>query len=163
MIRPPFWTNAKSVSSTFGATSKGFEVEMAVSPGGGINIGFNASYNDSKITKLSPIARLDIDGPGLAEEMFRAYLHQILVVGVFPFWDGLRRKPQVRRVLAGVNAAVVGLLLAALWDPVIVSGIHRPLDAVLALAALAALMLLRMPPWLVVGACAAAGAGVAAL
>ncbi|MGD9738581.1 MAG: chromate efflux transporter [Bauldia sp.] len=87
----------------------------------------------------------------------------LLVVGVFPFWDGLRRKPQVRRVLAGVNAAVVGLLLAALWDPVIVSGIHRPLDAVLALAALAALMLLRMPPWLVVAACAAAGAGVAAL
>lgn len=83
----------------------------------------------------------------------------LLIVGVFPFWDRLRQRRGVRRVLVGVNAAVVGLLLAALYDPVIVSAIHYPLDAALALVALASLVWLRVPPWAVV-AVAAAGGGL---
>ncbi len=54
----------------------------------------------------------------------------------------------------GVNAAVVGLLLAALWNPVITSGIRGVGDAVLALAALVALMRWKWPPWSVVAGCA---------
>ncbi|MCW5717743.1 MAG: chromate efflux transporter [Bauldia sp.] len=87
----------------------------------------------------------------------------LLVVGVLPFWDGLRRRVLLRRALSGVNAAVVGLLLAALWDPVITSAIHDWIDAALALLALAALMLWRVPPWLVVALGAAAGAVIGAL
>ncbi|MGV8840994.1 MAG: chromate efflux transporter [Bauldia sp.] len=81
----------------------------------------------------------------------------LLVVGVVPFWDGLRRRLLLRRALSGVNAAVVGLLVAALWDPVIATAIHDWRDAVLALAALAALTVLRAPPWLVVAASAVVG------
>ncbi|MCC6736456.1 MAG: chromate efflux transporter [Bauldia sp.] len=81
----------------------------------------------------------------------------LLVVGVLPFWDTLRRRAALRRALSGVNAAVVGLLLAALWDPVIVSAIGNWLDAILALVALAALMVLRAPPWLAVAASALVG------
>lgn len=87
----------------------------------------------------------------------------LLVVGVLPFWDRLRRRVLLRRALSGVNAAVVGLLLAALWDPVITSAIGDWTDAVLALVALAALMLLRATPWLVVVLGAAAGAAIGAL
>ncbi len=82
----------------------------------------------------------------------------LLIVGILPFWDGLRRMTAVRQMLSGVNAAVVGLLLAALYDPVITSAIREWTDAALALAALAALMLLRVPPWIVVAATAAGGA-----
>lgn len=81
----------------------------------------------------------------------------LLIVGILPFWDGLRRVALVRRALSGINAAVVGLLAAALYDPVITSAIHIWSDALLALAAFAALML-RVPPWAVVIAAAGLGA-----
>jgi chromate transporter len=83
----------------------------------------------------------------------------LLVLGVMPFWEALRRRSGVRRALVGVNAAVVGLLLAALYDPVATSAIHAPLDAALVLAAYLALAVWRLPPWLVV----ALGAGTTAL
>lgn len=86
----------------------------------------------------------------------------LLVAGSLPFWESLRRNRRARAALAGVNAAVVGLLLAALWRPVASSAIRGGGDAVLALAALFALMGCRLPPWLVVAACAAAGALAAA-
>ena len=85
----------------------------------------------------------------------------LLVVGVLPFWDGLRRRPQAQAALRGVNAAVVGLLLAALYDPVWTSGIRGPADFALAAAALL-LAFWKMPPWLVVIVTAAAGAALAA-
>ncbi len=52
----------------------------------------------------------------------------LLVVGVLPFWDALRKKPTAQAMLAGVNAAVVGLLLAAFYDPVWTAGITNRLD-----------------------------------
>ena len=55
---------------------------------------------------------------------------------------------------------MVGVLLAALYDPVWTSGIHGPADLLLALAALLALMVWKLPPWLVVIGCALAGWGV---
>jgi len=82
----------------------------------------------------------------------------LLVVGALPFWEPLRRSAHAQAALAGVNAAVVGLLLAALYDPVWTSAILGAVDFGLALLAFVALVFWRMPPWAVVLACATAGA-----
>ncbi len=74
----------------------------------------------------------------------------LLVVGVLPFWDALRALTGFRSVSIGVNAAVVGLLLAALYDPVWTSAIHQPSDFALGLAAFGLLAFWKMPPWIVV-------------
>lgn len=74
----------------------------------------------------------------------------LLVFAALPFWERLRRSQRSQAALAGINAAVVGLLLAALYDPLWTSAIRGPQDIALALLALVALMLLRLPPWLVV-------------
>lgn len=84
----------------------------------------------------------------------------LLVIGVLPFWDDLRRFLIVRSALVGVNAAVVGLLLAALYSPVWTSGILSAADFALALTAFALLVFWKMPPWLVVLACGLAGWGL---
>jgi chromate transporter len=81
----------------------------------------------------------------------------LLIAGALPFWEHLRARPRVRAALMGINAAVVGLLLAALWNPVITSSIRGVGDALLAVAALLALMLWKWPPWLVVAVCATIG------
>ncbi|MGX9936643.1 chromate efflux transporter [Advenella kashmirensis] len=74
----------------------------------------------------------------------------LLVIGVLPFWERLRHHQRTRAALAGVNVSVVGLLLAALYQPVWTSAIYRPHDFGLALLALVALMFWKLPPWLVV-------------
>jgi len=81
----------------------------------------------------------------------------LLVVGALPFWDDLRRYARMQSALRGINAAVVGLLLAALYDPVWTSAIRGHADFGLALAAFAALMFWKVPPWLVVLASALGG------
>ncbi|WP_053119773.1 chromate efflux transporter [Pseudomonas sp. P1.31] len=74
----------------------------------------------------------------------------LLIAGVLPFWERLRRSVRTRAALAGINAAVVGLLLTALYDPVWTNAIFTVEDFGLALAALIALMFWRLPAWLVV-------------
>jgi chromate transporter len=86
----------------------------------------------------------------------------LLVIGPLPFWDDLRRRPWAQSALRGVNAAVVGLLLAALYHPVWTSAIARPADFVLASAAFLLLFMWRMPPWLVVVLSALGGAALGA-
>ncbi|SDR33951.1 chromate transporter [Pseudomonas grimontii] len=81
----------------------------------------------------------------------------LLVMGALPFWESLRRSPHTQAALVGVNAAVVGLLLAALYQPVWTSAIFTIQDFALALIGLAALMLWKLPPWLVVVGSGAAG------
>lgn len=81
----------------------------------------------------------------------------LLVVGALPFWEQLRRSARTQAALTGVNAAVVGLLLAALYQPVWTSAIFKPEDFGLALVALVALMFWKLPPWLVVLGCGAVG------
>jgi chromate transporter len=74
----------------------------------------------------------------------------LLVIGAMPFWDSLRRVGAVRNALLGVNAVVVGILLAALYDPVWTSAIMSAADFGLALAAFTLLVFWKTPPWLVV-------------
>lgn len=74
----------------------------------------------------------------------------LLVMGALPFWAALRRSRRSQAALQGVNAAVVGLLLAALYQPVWSSAIHAPADFAWALVALVALMAWKIPAWLVV-------------
>ena len=81
----------------------------------------------------------------------------LLILGALPFWEAMRRSPRTQAALIGVNAAVVGLLLAALYHPVWTSAIDRPQDFGLALLALVALMFWKLPPWLVVIAGGASG------
>ncbi len=86
----------------------------------------------------------------------------LLVLGALPYWERLRTIPRLRRALDLVNAAVVGLLLAALIDPVFTGSVATPLDLLIALPALAALTL-KTPPWLTVLACGTAGAALTLL
>jgi chromate transporter len=80
-----------------------------------------------------------------------------LIVGALPFWHALRARPGAQAALRGVNAAVVGLLLAALYNPVWTSGITRAADFALAVAAFLLLFMWKTPPWLVVIICAVGG------
>ena len=83
----------------------------------------------------------------------------LLVIGTLPYWNALSRLHAARRAMIGVNAAVVGLLLAALYDPVWTSGVLSARDFVVALAAFALLVSWKLPPWLVVILGALAGWG----
>ncbi len=85
----------------------------------------------------------------------------LLSIGPLPFWDILRKIPAFQSVLRGINAAVVGILLAALYDPVWTSAIFAPEDFALAAAALAVLVIWKWPPWLVVVLSALGGAFIA--
>lgn len=74
----------------------------------------------------------------------------LLLVAVLPFWNTLGTRPGVRAPMAGANAAVVGILAAALYDPLWTSAIQTPYDIALALMCVLALMRWALPPWLVV-------------
>lgn len=74
----------------------------------------------------------------------------LLLAGTLPFWQGLRRSTRIQAALLGVNAAVVGLLLAALYQPVWTSAIHSVQDVGFAVLALLALMYWKLAPWLLV-------------
>ncbi len=87
----------------------------------------------------------------------------LLVIGVLPFWDALRRRSAVQAALKGVNAAVVGLLLAALYTPVWTSAITGAADFGLGVAAFLLLVFWRVPPWLVVLLGAAGASALAAI
>ena len=101
-----------------------------------------------------------VAGAGLA--LLAIFLPGFLVlVGILPFWDQFRSKPVARSLMRGANAAVVGVLGAALYAPVFTSAIGDMRDFALALAGFAALMKWQAPPWLVVVLSAAGGAGLA--
>ncbi|MEP7241088.1 MAG: chromate efflux transporter [Devosia sp.] len=85
----------------------------------------------------------------------------LLVYGMLPFWDRIRRDPIAQATMRGANAAVVGVLGAALYDPVWLGAVFSPLDAALALAGFLLLTVWKAPAWAVVAALALAGlAGV---
>lgn len=84
----------------------------------------------------------------------------LLVIGVLPLWSRVQRAgaARTRRVVAGLNAGVVGVLAAALWTPVFVSGVTSAGTLALAAAAFVALHSWRAPPWAVVLAAGVIGA-----
>jgi chromate transporter len=86
----------------------------------------------------------------------------LLLFGALPFWNDLRQRADIQSALRGVNAAVVGLLLAALYTPVWTSAIGRPVDFAIAAVAFLLLVFWKVSPWLVVvlGALASAGAAL---
>lgn len=102
-------------------------------------------------------------GPcGGAVALFGLYLPGWLaLVGALPFWSALRVRPGLSGVFAGMSAAAVGLLGAALYRPLWAESIHGVAGAGLAGAAFACLCLTRLPTWLVVGLCTLAGAWMA--
>ena len=82
----------------------------------------------------------------------------LLIAGCLPLWASLQGRPRVRRAMDAVNASVVGMLLAALYDPVWTSAIHSRLDAALALALFGLLTWARLPAlWMVLAAALAGG------
>jgi chromate transporter len=81
----------------------------------------------------------------------------LLLAGALPWWERLRAWPAARSIMAGVNAAVVGVLAAALYDPVFTSGVNNTLDLAIAAAAFFALQVWKTPVWTVVLAMAALG------
>ena len=85
----------------------------------------------------------------------------LLVVGALPFWETIRQHDSVQRAMGGINAAVVGVLAAALYDPVWTSAIQSKADFGLALAAFGLLVYGRVSPFLVVAGAALAGWGMA--
>lgn len=81
----------------------------------------------------------------------------LLMAGVMPFWRTLRSRPSVQAALAGVNAAVVGILLAALYDPIWTSTVASSTDFAIAAALFVLLAFWKLPPWAIVLAGAAGG------
>ncbi|MGB0414058.1 MAG: chromate efflux transporter [Coraliomargarita sp.] len=81
----------------------------------------------------------------------------LLLIGLLPLWNRIRSKPVAQAGLYGANAAVVGLLAAALIDPVLPHGVQHWVDALIALIAYLALTQFKVPAWLVVLSCGAIG------
>ncbi|MFD2251250.1 chromate transporter [Pseudochelatococcus lubricantis] len=87
----------------------------------------------------------------------------LLVYGVLPFWSQLKERPTARAALSGINAAVVGILLSALYHPVWTSAVKDERDFTLVCVSILLLMVWRAPAWLVVLLTALGGAGIALL
>ncbi|MDO5050060.1 MAG: chromate efflux transporter [Actinomycetaceae bacterium] len=81
----------------------------------------------------------------------------LLLVGVLPFWNSVREYPKVHALMRGANAAVVGILLAALYDPVFTTAITGPGAFVLAIVGFLLLVQWRLAPWMVVALSALGG------
>jgi chromate transporter len=101
---------------------------------------------------LSALALLAIFLPGL-----------LIILGVLPFWNTLRQKPYIQSSLRGVDAAVVGLLIAAFIRPVWISAVRSIFDVALAFGAFLLLVRWKVPPWGVVLGAVAISAAVVTL
>ncbi len=85
----------------------------------------------------------------------------LILVGTLPFWDAFRVRPRAQAAMRGVNAAVVGLLGAALYNPVWVSSVRTPADFAVALVGFVLLVVWRAPPLVVVAVSAIGGIALA--
>ena len=102
--------------------------------------------------------------PGAALALVALYLPSLLMVmATLPFFAALRTNTGIQAALRGVNAAVIGILLVALYDPLWTNAIREPPDLGLALVAFGLLSFWRFPPWIVVLLTAAGGGILAAL
>jgi chromate transporter len=101
---------------------------------------------------LGAVAEPGPNGPvGAALALVAIFLPGLLLVyGTLPFWDAVRARPAARAAMRGTNAAVVGILAAALYDPVWTGAVGTPRDFALAAVAFVLLTVWRAPPWSVV-------------
>lgn len=83
----------------------------------------------------------------------------LLVIGALPFWDQLRNHPKITGAIMGMNAAVIGILIAALYSPIWTSSILEAKDFALAVILFSMLSYWKLPPWIVVVTGAVAGLG----
>jgi chromate transporter len=98
-----------------------------------------------------------VAGAGIA--LVAIFLPSFLLLGAaLPLWSAARERAEIQAAVAGIGAAVVGLLAAALWDPVLSTSVHDKRDALA--VALLFLLLRFLPPWAVVGIAALAGAAL---
>jgi chromate transporter len=112
-------------------------------------------------TAVSP-ARHGLAGAALG--LLGIFLPGMLVLlGALPFWDAFRKRLGAQAAMRGVNAAVVGVLGAALYNPVWTTTVHGPRDFGVALTGFVLLVAWRAPPLIVVAFSAAAGAAMASL
>lgn len=74
----------------------------------------------------------------------------LLILGSLPFWDSLRSNPKIKGALMGVNAAVVGILISAFYQPIWTSSILAPIDFAFAAILFSMLMFWKLPPWIIV-------------
>ena len=147
-------------------------LEAAVVPPGRVSEGaFLAGYGAAQAVPgplftfaayLGAVMRPPPNGwAGSALGLIAIFLPGLLVVtGALPFWDAFRRRTWAQSAMRGVNAAVVGILLAALYRPVWTSAVLGPPDFALALVAFVLLTVWHAPPWMVVALTAAAGAAL---
>ncbi|TWI59848.1 chromate transporter [Halalkalibacter nanhaiisediminis] len=82
----------------------------------------------------------------------------LLILGTLPFWDTLRRNPKIKGALMGVNAAVVGILISAFYNPIFTSAILAPIDFAFAALLFSMLVYWKLPPWVIVLSGAVGGA-----
>ena len=143
-------------------------LEREVVPAGWMNSeAFIAGYGAAQavpgplFTLASYLGQLMNGVPGAVIATIAMFLPSfLLVIGTLPFWSVIRTKPAIQAALKGVNAAVVGILLAALYDPVFVSAIKNHIDFIIALIAFGLLSYYRIAPWIVVLITAVLGAAV---
>lgn len=81
----------------------------------------------------------------------------LLILGTLPFWDSLRQNTKIKGALMGVNAAVVGILISAFYQPIWTSSIFQPIDFALAAVLFSMLVFWKLPPWVIVLAGAVGG------
>jgi chromate transporter len=102
--------------------------------------------------------------PGAALGLVSLFLPGALILlGALPYWESLRRYVGARAMMAGINAAVVGLLAAALYQPLWTTSVMSPADFGVVLVGFVLLTVLRIPPLLVVASLAAAALGLKVL
>jgi chromate transporter len=108
---------------------------------------------------LGTVMRPDPNGvTGAAIALIGVFLPGLfLVVGALPFWDAFRTRSLAQAAMRGTNAAVVGILGAALYDPVWTSAVRTPYDFAVAITGFVLLTIWKAPPWVVVVLTAAAG------
>jgi len=101
--------------------------------------------------------------PGAAIALVAIFLPGLLLVyGMLPFWDEFRARQSARAAMRGANAAVVGILGLALYDPIWTRAVRTRLDFALAVGGFLLLTVWKAPPWVVVILLAAAGTLLAA-
>ena len=81
----------------------------------------------------------------------------LLVSGALPIWERIRSISKARNALVGINAAVVGVLFAAFYDPILLKGISTLWHLIVALTAFTLLRYAKLPSWLLVAGCAGVG------